>query len=114
MRSGEPRKRSQSVRFRPRRGDRLTLDTRASDADRQRVVEQLQKHTAVGRLTLDEFTDRVGVVYNADTLADLARVTSDLPAPPEKPAAVRRDLLAMFGIAAVTLLLLALYMAVTR
>ena len=92
----------------------MTLDTRASDADRQRVVELLQQHTAVGRLTLDEFTDRVGVVYNANTLGDLAVVTSDLPPLPEKPGALRRDLLVLFGIAAVTLLLLGLYMAVTR
>jgi hypothetical protein len=92
----------------------LTLDTRASDDDRQRVVELLQRHTAVGRLTLDEFTERVGNAYNARTLRDLAIVTSDLPPLPEKPGAVRRDLLALFAIAAVTLLLLGLYMAVTR
>lgn len=114
MRSGGSRKRSQSVRFRPRRGDRLTLDTRASDDDRQRVVELLQQHTAVGRLSLDEFTDRVGNAYGASTLRDLAVVTSDLPPLAEQPAAVRRDLFVLFGIAAVTLLLLGLYMAVTR
>lgn len=92
----------------------MTLDTRASDDDRQRVVELLQRHTAVGRLSLDEFTDRVGNAYNARTLRDLAVVTSDLPPLPEKPLPVRRDLIVLFAIAAVTLLLLALYMAVTR
>ncbi|WP_203700083.1 DUF1707 SHOCT-like domain-containing protein [Asanoa iriomotensis] len=92
----------------------MTLDTRASDDDRQRVVELLQQHTAVGRLTLDEFTDRVDNAYAARTLRDLAVVTSDLPALPDKPGAVRRDLIVLFAIAAVTLLLLALYMAVTR
>ncbi|GAA1871860.1 hypothetical protein GCM10009687_44630 [Asanoa iriomotensis] len=90
------------------------MDTRASDDDRQRVVELLQQHTAVGRLTLDEFTDRVDNAYAARTLRDLAVVTSDLPALPDKPGAVRRDLIVLFAIAAVTLLLLALYMAVTR
>jgi hypothetical protein len=78
------------------------------------VVELLQQHTAVGRLSLDEFTDRVGNAYDASTLRDLAVVTSDLPPLPEQPAAVRRDLFVLFGIAAVTLLLLGLYMAVTR
>jgi len=78
------------------------------------VVELLQQHTAVGRLSLDEFTDRVGNAYGASTLRDLAVVTSDLPPLPEQPAAVRRDLFVLFGIAAVTLLLLGLYMAVTR
>ena len=92
----------------------MTLDTRASDDDRQRVVELLQRHTATGRLTLDEFTDRVGNAYAARTLRDLAIVTSDLPPLPESPSAVRRDLLGLFAIAAVTLLLLGLYMTVTR
>ncbi|GIF72938.1 DUF1707 SHOCT-like domain-containing protein [Asanoa siamensis] len=92
----------------------MTLDTRASDDDRQRVVELLQEHTAVGRLTLEEFTDRVDNAYSARTLRDLAVVTSDLPPLPEKPGRVHRDLLVIFAIAAVTLLLLGLYMAVTR
>jgi hypothetical protein len=87
---------------------------RASDDDRQRVAELLQRHTEVGRLSLDEFTERVGDVYRADTIGDLAVVTRDLPPLPEKPGAVRRDLLVLFAIAAVTLLLLVLYMAVTR
>ncbi|SDY70612.1 protein of unknown function [Asanoa ishikariensis] len=92
----------------------MTLDTRASDDDRQRVVELLQQHTAVGRLSLDEFTDRVGNAYAASTLRDLSVVTSDLPPLPESPHTGRRDLLVLFAVAAVTLLLLGLYMAVTR
>jgi hypothetical protein len=96
----------------------MSLETRASDEDRQRVVDLLQRHTAAGRLTLDEFTDRVGEAYAARTLGDLAAVTHDLPADaahPVGPAALahpqlRRDLLVLFAVAAATLVLLLLLM----
>ena len=104
----------------------MVPEIRASDDDRQRVVEVLQRHTQVGRLSLDEFSDRVGDVWAARTLGDLAAVTSDLPPepagdpdaqtvggpPPAKP--VSRDLLLLFAIAALTLVLLIAYMAATR
>ena len=32
---------------------------RASDADRERPIALLREHTADGRLTLEEFTDRM-------------------------------------------------------
>jgi hypothetical protein len=92
----------------------LILEIRASDEDRQRVVDLLQQHTSTGRLSLDEFTERVDVAYKAVTLGDLAVVTRDLPVIQAEPRPVRRDLLLLFAIAAVTLLLLGLYMAVTR
>ena len=53
---------------------------RASDADRQHVVEALQEHTAAGRLSLDEFTERVDAAYRATTYGQLAAITADLPA----------------------------------
>lgn len=53
---------------------------RASDADRERVIADLQRHTQVGRLTLDEFSERVGAVYEARTVDELAETTADLPA----------------------------------
>jgi len=52
---------------------------RASDADRQRVIDALQRHTAAGRLTLDEFSERVGSVFAAQTMQELAAATVDLP-----------------------------------
>src|SRR2546421_11975740 len=55
---------------------------RASDTDRERVVAALERHTAAGRLTLDEFGQRVGRVFSAVTQGDLAAVTHDLPAEP--------------------------------
>lgn len=100
----------------------MSLDIRASDEDRQRTIAALQRHTEVGRLSLDEFTDRVDAVCAARTLGDLAVITRDLPAAagdaamatPADPDAARREFLLIFMIAAVTLLLLGVFMAMTR
>lgn len=75
--------------------DRRTV--RASDADRHQVVEALRKHAAEGRLTIDEFDERVGVAYEARTLGELQRCLHDLPVitPPSSSSAAlvrsRRD-----------------------
>ena len=53
---------------------------RASDDDRDRLVEQLQRHAAVGRLSLDEYAERVDRVLVARTHGELAAVVHDLPA----------------------------------
>ncbi len=55
-------------------------ELRASDADRERVVVQLREGSAQGRLTLEEFSDRVAKAYEARTGADLAILVRDLPA----------------------------------
>lgn len=93
-------------------------EIRASDDDRHRVVDALQRHTEAGRLSLDEFTERVDSAYAARTLADLAAVTRDLPAEPVAASAApdtgRRDLLVIFAIAGVALVLLFVFMALTR
>jgi hypothetical protein len=52
---------------------------RASDADRERVVEVLRESFAQGRLTPEEFHERVDLGYGAKTIADLAGLTADLP-----------------------------------
>ena len=52
---------------------------RASDADREHAVGVLRDQFAVGRLTLDEFDERISGAYTAKTWTDLARLTSDLP-----------------------------------
>lgn len=54
-------------------------DVRVSDADRHRVIDQLRAHTADGRLTLDEFEERVGEAWNATTHGELRSVLRDLP-----------------------------------
>lgn len=53
---------------------------RASDADRQQVVDKLRAALEEGRLRLEEFTERVGQAYQAVTYGDLAKVHADLPA----------------------------------
>jgi len=88
------------------------VDIRASDEDRQRVVAALERHTGAGRLTLAEFEARVEVACGARTLDELAAVTSDLPAAPAaEEEGPRRELLLLFLIAAVTLVLLAVGLA---
>jgi hypothetical protein len=52
---------------------------RASDADRERVVEILRQHTAEGRITADEFEERMTAAYAARTMGALAELTADLP-----------------------------------
>ncbi|GAB3235522.1 hypothetical protein GCM10027447_33230 [Glycomyces halotolerans] len=53
---------------------------RASDAERRATVQALEQHTCDGRLTLTEFDERSERAWAARTGADLARLTSDLPA----------------------------------
>ncbi|HEX6472547.1 MAG TPA: DUF1707 domain-containing protein [Streptosporangiaceae bacterium] len=57
----------------------LNPDMRASDADRERVAGALREHCAQGRLTQDEFNERLEATYAARTMGDLERVTRDLP-----------------------------------
>jgi hypothetical protein len=52
---------------------------RTSDADRERVISVLKTAFTEGRLTKDEYDDRVGQVLSGRTFADLVAVTSDLP-----------------------------------
>src|SRR5436305_10018815 len=54
---------------------------RASDADRERAVATLREHTVAGRLTLEEFSERMESAYMARTHAELERAARDLPAP---------------------------------
>jgi hypothetical protein len=54
-------------------------DLRASDADRDRVITELREHIAAGRLTLEEFSERVDRVVAARTLSELEEVRGDLP-----------------------------------
>lgn len=58
---------------------------RISDAERNNAVELLRHHCAEGRITLDEFSDRVGAVFEARTTGDLELVTRDLPATAAPP-----------------------------
>lgn len=52
---------------------------RASDSDRERVVEVLRQAYTDGRLDLEEFDQRTTAAYAARTWAGLRELTSDLP-----------------------------------
>ena len=56
---------------------------RAGDKDRQRVVEQLGKHFGEGRLTVQEFDERVVRAHASVYLDELPTLTADLPRDPE-------------------------------
>jgi hypothetical protein len=55
---------------------------RASDADRDRVIDVLRAALGEGRLTADEFEERVEAVLSARTFGELATFTADLPPGP--------------------------------
>jgi Flp pilus assembly protein TadB len=52
---------------------------RASDEDRERAAAALGGHFAAGRLTLEEFQERLNRAYAAKTLGELADLMTDLP-----------------------------------
>jgi hypothetical protein len=56
---------------------------RAGDKDRQRVVEVLGKHFGEGRLTVEEFDDRVVRAHGSVYLDELPALTADLPGEPQ-------------------------------
>ena len=75
---------------------------RASDSERDQAVALLREATAEGRLTLEEFTQRVEAAYEARTHPELEELTKDLPlgAQADLPAARRRPrqfTVAIFG-----------------
>ncbi len=58
----------------------LSPELRAADVDRRRVVADLQRHYADGRLTTEELRERIGQAMTARTYADLDGLQRDLPA----------------------------------
>jgi len=74
---------------------------RASDAERDRIVVQLRDASAEGRLTLEEFIERMTSAYEARTHAELEHLVRDLPAGSGERAASRRRptrfLVSLFG-----------------
>ena len=60
---------------------------RVADADRERVGEELREHLIAGRLTQEEFEERLERTYQAKTRAELEAVSTDLPM---SPASVER------------------------
>jgi uncharacterized protein DUF1707 len=52
---------------------------RASDEDRDRTAALLREHHAVGRLTPEEFSDRLDKTFAATTIGQLEGLLADLP-----------------------------------
>jgi hypothetical protein len=61
---------------------------RASDADRQQVIDRLRAALDEGRLKMEEYIDRMGLASQAVTYGDLAPLYADLP---ESSAIARPD-----------------------
>ncbi|MGW1740851.1 DUF1707 SHOCT-like domain-containing protein [Nocardia sp. NPDC001965] len=59
----------------------ITKGTRASDAERDRIVHDLSRHLGDGRIDLTEYDQRVAQVYRTTTREELSDVLADLPAP---------------------------------
>lgn len=57
----------------------VTTDLLVSDADRARVAGELRGHYESGRLTLDEFQERLDEAHRARTEEQLERVLRQLP-----------------------------------
>ena len=83
---------------------------RAATADRERTVDVLKAGFAEGRLTQDEYNDRMSAAYDAKTYGELAALTADLPAgavpypapmpqwqPPGPPQRVRTNSMAILS-----------------
>ena len=54
---------------------------RASDTDREQLVDVLKGAFSEGRLTQDEYTARMEQAYSAKTYGELRALVGDLPAP---------------------------------
>jgi Domain of unknown function (DUF1707) len=65
---------------------------RASDAEREQAADALREHYAAGRLSADEFDERLDAAYKSSTLGELAQLRADLPDLPAPPAVRRVDL----------------------
>lgn len=58
-----------------------------SEADRAAAVEQLRRHVGVDHLSLEEFSERAGHAYAAETKGQLERSLAGLPDLPDEPDA---------------------------
>ncbi len=80
--------------------DTGTPAVRASDDEREAIVDRLRTAAAEGRLTLDDLTDRLDQALAAVTRADLEPLIADLPersAPPPSPGKARRWIVSFMG-----------------
>jgi hypothetical protein len=64
-------------------------ERRVTDRDRERTAELLREHTVMGSLPPEELEERTRRALAAETAADLAELTGDLPTLPEPPPTAR-------------------------
>lgn len=57
----------------------MDLNKRISDTERDAAVQSLREHASVGRLSLEEFDERMEAALAARTQRDLVRLFEDLP-----------------------------------
>ena len=62
-----------------------------SDQERERAAEILQRACGDGRLTLEQFSTRVGAVWAAETSGEIERATADLAPTPIVGSALTVD-----------------------
>jgi Domain of unknown function (DUF1707) len=93
---------------------------RASDAEREHLCDELREHMMAGRLSQEEFEERLGLAYAARTRADLDALRADLPMSPARVARAvserrshlrRRVLQEAGGSASVSLLCVGIWLA---
>ena len=71
---------------------------RAADADRERTVATLREHAVEGRLSLEEFTDRMSTAYLARTKDELEELLRDLPSGGTTPVSRRKPTRLVFSV----------------
>ena len=64
---------------------------RASDEDRERIVDRLHKAATEGRIASDELEQRVSAALKARTYAELEQTVADLPGPRSRNTPVRHS-----------------------
>lgn len=57
----------------------MSEEVRASDRDREEVLDTLRRALQRGSVTLTEFDERLAAAYECTTRAELAALTRDLP-----------------------------------
>jgi hypothetical protein len=64
--------------------DDIDSHTRVGDADREHTAARLRDHHAEGRITVDEFEERLDRCYEATTAGQLRELVADLPREPQR------------------------------
>ncbi|MEU1982404.1 DUF1707 domain-containing protein [Nocardia sp. NPDC019395] len=76
----------------------ISTGIRASDAERDRFVQELGRHFGDGRIDLAEYDQRVAEVYRSTTREELKGVLADLPEPASVPAPAQKPARSRFPI----------------